>query len=67
MTTAATRTSHFRSTPTAITCDPTSAFHTPNGLHGRFVAFVLITLAAYWLLPRRGQNVLLLVASYLFY
>ena len=32
-----------------------------------FVAFFLITLAAYWLLPRRSQNVLLLVASYLFY
>ena len=32
-----------------------------------FVAFFLITLAAYWLLPRRAQNVLLLVASYVFY
>ncbi|MGH9218718.1 MAG: MBOAT family O-acyltransferase, partial [Vicinamibacterales bacterium] len=32
-----------------------------------FVAFFLITLAAYWLLPQRAQNVLLLVASYLFY
>ncbi|HEX4914294.1 MAG TPA: MBOAT family O-acyltransferase [Vicinamibacterales bacterium] len=32
-----------------------------------FVAFFLITLAAYWLLPRRPQNVLLLVASYVFY
>jgi alginate O-acetyltransferase complex protein AlgI len=32
-----------------------------------FVAFFLATLAAYWLLPRRAQNVLLLVASYVFY
>jgi D-alanyl-lipoteichoic acid acyltransferase DltB (MBOAT superfamily) len=32
-----------------------------------FVAFFLITLAAYWLVPRRAQNVLLLVASYVFY
>ncbi|HEX7282141.1 MAG TPA: MBOAT family O-acyltransferase [Vicinamibacterales bacterium] len=32
-----------------------------------FVAFFLITLAAYWLLPRRQQNILLLVASYVFY
>ena len=32
-----------------------------------FVAFFLITLAAYWLLPMRAQNVLLLVASYVFY
>ena len=32
-----------------------------------FVAFFLVTLAAYWLLPRRPQNVLLLVASYVFY
>jgi alginate O-acetyltransferase complex protein AlgI len=32
-----------------------------------FVAFFLITLAVYWLLPRRPQNVLLLVASYVFY
>ena len=32
-----------------------------------FVAFFLITLAAYWLLPFRVQNVLLLVASYVFY
>ena len=32
-----------------------------------FVAFFLITLAAYWLLPLRAQNVLLLVASYVFY
>ena len=32
-----------------------------------FFAFFLVTLAAYWLLPRRGQNVLLLIASYIFY
>ena len=32
-----------------------------------FVAFFLITLATYWLLPFRAQNVLLLVASYVFY
>ncbi len=32
-----------------------------------FVAFLLITLATYWLLPFRAQNVLLLVASYVFY
>ena len=32
-----------------------------------FLAFFLITLAAYWLLPLRPQNVLLLVASYIFY
>ena len=32
-----------------------------------FFAFFLVTLAAYWLLPRRPQNVLLLVASYMFY
>ena len=32
-----------------------------------FFAFLLITLAAYWLLPLRAQNVLLLVASYVFY
>ena len=32
-----------------------------------FVAFFLITLAAYWLLQQRAQNVLLLVASYVFY
>jgi alginate O-acetyltransferase complex protein AlgI len=32
-----------------------------------FVAFLLITLAAYWLLARRAQNMLLLVASYVFY
>ena len=32
-----------------------------------FFAFFLLTVAAYWLLPRRPQNVLLLVASYVFY
>ena len=32
-----------------------------------FFAFFLITLAAYWRLPLRAQNVLLLVASYVFY
>jgi D-alanyl-lipoteichoic acid acyltransferase DltB (MBOAT superfamily) len=32
-----------------------------------FVAFFLITLAAYWALPLRPQNMLLLVASYVFY
>jgi len=32
-----------------------------------FVVFFCLTLAAYWLLPRRAQNVLLLVASYVFY
>ena len=32
-----------------------------------FFAFFLVTLAAYWLLPMRVQNVLLLIASYVFY
>ena len=32
-----------------------------------FVAFFLITLVTYWFLPLGAQNVLLLVASYLFY
>ena len=32
-----------------------------------FIAFFLITLAVYWALPLRAQNVLLLVASYVFY
>ena len=32
-----------------------------------FFAFFLLTLAAYWLLPMRSQNVLLFVASYVFY
>ena len=32
-----------------------------------FIAFFLVTLAAYWVLPLRAQNVLLVVASYVFY
>ncbi|HJU43785.1 MAG TPA: MBOAT family O-acyltransferase [Vicinamibacterales bacterium] len=32
-----------------------------------FFAFFILTLAAYWLLPMRVQNVLLLIASYVFY
>lgn len=32
-----------------------------------FFVFFLITLAAYWSLPHRAQNVLLLAASYVFY
>ena len=32
-----------------------------------YVVFLLAVLALYWLLPRRGQNALLLVASYVFY
>jgi alginate O-acetyltransferase complex protein AlgI len=32
-----------------------------------FFAFFIVTLAAYWLLPTRAQNVLLLIASYVFY
>jgi D-alanyl-lipoteichoic acid acyltransferase DltB (MBOAT superfamily) len=32
-----------------------------------FVVFFLITLVVYWRLPHRAQNVLLLVASYVFY
>ncbi len=32
-----------------------------------FVAFFVVVFTSYWLLPRRGQNVLLLVASYVFY
>ncbi len=32
-----------------------------------FFVFFFITVAAYWLLPRRAQNVLLLVVSYVFY
>lgn len=32
-----------------------------------FIAFFLLTLAAYWALPTRAQNVLLLVVSYVFY
>jgi alginate O-acetyltransferase complex protein AlgI len=33
----------------------------------QYVAFLAVVLLAYWQLPRRGQNVLLLVASYVFY
>lgn len=32
-----------------------------------FLAFFIVTLAIYWRLPLRGQNVLLFVASYVFY
>ncbi len=32
-----------------------------------FLVFFVVTLAAYWSLPLRGQNLLLLAASYLFY
>ena len=32
-----------------------------------FLAFFVVVLAAYWVLPLRPQNVLLLVASYVFY
>ena len=32
-----------------------------------FAAFFLVTVAVYWRLPRAAQNVLLLVASYVFY
>ena len=32
-----------------------------------FAVFFLVTLAAYWALPHRAQNVLLLAASYVFY
>ena len=32
-----------------------------------FLAFFLVVLALYWALPMRAQNVLLLVASYVFY
>ena len=32
-----------------------------------FVFFFVVTVAIYWTLPRRGQNVLLLGASYFFY
>ncbi len=32
-----------------------------------FLAFFVVTLAAYWAMPMRAQNVLLLVASYVFY
>ena len=77
---AAIPTSRWRFTPTAITCDPTqrpryterfARKHAPllsvifHSL--AFFVFFFITVAAYWLLPRRAQNVLLLVASYVFY
>ena len=32
-----------------------------------FLAFFVVVVAAYWTLPLRAQNVLLLVASYVFY
>jgi alginate O-acetyltransferase complex protein AlgI len=32
-----------------------------------FVAFFIVVVAAYWMLPWRGKNLLLLVASYVFY
>jgi D-alanyl-lipoteichoic acid acyltransferase DltB (MBOAT superfamily) len=32
-----------------------------------FIAFFVVTVAAYWAMPMRAQNVLLLVASYVFY
>jgi alginate O-acetyltransferase complex protein AlgI len=32
-----------------------------------FIAFFLVTLAAYWAMPMRAQNVLMVVASYVFY
>src|SRR3712207_6382683 len=32
-----------------------------------FALFLPIVLGLYWLLPRRGQNAFLLVASYVFY
>jgi alginate O-acetyltransferase complex protein AlgI len=32
-----------------------------------FLVFFVIVVALYWLLPHRGQNILLLVASYVFY
>jgi alginate O-acetyltransferase complex protein AlgI len=32
-----------------------------------FVFFIITLLAGYWLLPQRAQNILLLVASYIFY
>jgi D-alanyl-lipoteichoic acid acyltransferase DltB (MBOAT superfamily) len=37
-------------------------FHSPD-----FVVFFVVVTAVYWALPQRGQNVLLLVASYVFY
>ena len=32
-----------------------------------FVVFFVVVVAVYWMLPLRGQNLLLLVASYVFY
>jgi alginate O-acetyltransferase complex protein AlgI len=32
-----------------------------------FLAFFIAVMAIYWILPHRGQNILLLVASYVFY
>lgn len=32
-----------------------------------YLVFLTVVVAVYWLLPRRGQNALLLAASYLFY
>jgi len=32
-----------------------------------FIVFFVVVTAAYWSLPQRGQNILLLVASYVFY
>ena len=32
-----------------------------------FIAFFVAVVAVYWMLPHRGQNILLLVASYFFY
>ena len=32
-----------------------------------FLFFFIVTVAVYWTLPRRAQNILLLVASYFFY
>ena len=32
-----------------------------------FVVFFVVVVALYWRLPQRGQNVLLFVASYVFY
>ena len=32
-----------------------------------FIVFFIVVTAVYWRLPQRGQNVLLLVASYFFY
>ena len=32
-----------------------------------FVVFFVVVVAAYWMLPLRGQNLLLPVASYAFY